>query len=254
MFYTKFMQWARRRPQPVPRAPDGMRIYAVGDIHGRLDLFEQLLKLIEADDASRPPREIQLVLLGDLIDRGPSSAGVIEKAMALKRASPSVRILTGNHEEVFLRSIGGDVRATRLLVRIGGRATLLSYGFTDSEYQALDYAALTELLPDRIPAAHVAFMNGFEDVIELGDYVFVHAGIRPGVDLSAQKKSDLRWIRDEFLSHAGSHGAMIVHGHSITDEVDQQPNRIGIDTGAFASGRLTAIGLEGEERWFLQTS
>lgn len=253
MLYTKFMQWTRRRRQPLPRVPDGTRIYAIGDIHGRLDLFEQLLALIEEDDAGRPPRAIQLVLLGDLIDRGPASAGVIEKAMALKRASPSVRILTGNHEEVFLRAVGGDVRATRLLVRIGGRATLLSYGFTDSEYQALDYAALTEQLPDRIPAAHIAFMNGFEDVIELGDYVFVHAGIRPGVNLSAQKKSDLRWIRDEFLTHGGSHGAMIVHGHSITDEVDQQPNRIGIDTGAFASGRLTAIGLEGEERWFLQT-
>lgn len=230
-----------------------MRIYAIGDIHGRLDLFEALLARIDADNAGRPPADVRLILLGDLIDRGPSSAGVIEKAMLLKRSSPAVSILMGNHEEVFLRAIEGDVRATRLLVRVGGRATLISYGFSEQEYQDLDYDGLTAQLAERVPAGHVAFIAKFEDVIELGDYVFVHAGIRPGVELAEQRVSDLRWIREEFLRHDGSHGCVIVHGHSISEEVDQRPNRIGIDTGAFASGRLTAIALEGGERWFLQT-
>ncbi|MBY8820868.1 metallophosphoesterase family protein [Sphingomonas colocasiae] len=254
MLYSRLKRWTRRRKaEPVARVPDGLRIYAIGDIHGRLDLFEALLARIDADNADRPPADVRLILLGDLIDRGPSSRGVIEKAMALKRASTAVRILMGNHEEVFLRAIEGDARATRLLIRVGGRATMLSYGFTDQEYQDLDFDALTARLAEHVPAAHVAFIAGFEDMIEYGDYLFVHAGIRPGVDLAEQSVSDLRWIRDEFLRHDGSHGRIIVHGHSISDDVDQRPNRIGIDTGAFASGRLTAIALEGAERWFLQT-
>lgn len=254
MLYGKFKRWAqRRKPDVDARIPDGMRVYAIGDIHGRLDLFEDLLARIDADNEGRPPAEVRLILLGDLIDRGPASSGVIEKAMALKRSSAAVSILMGNHEEIFLRAIEGDVRATRLLVRVGGRATLLSYGFTDQEYQDLDYDGLTARLAERVPAAHVAFIAGFEDMIEYGDYVFVHAGIRPGVDLAEQREADLRWIRDEFLNHDGSHGRIIVHGHSISEEVDQRFNRIGIDTGAFASGRLTAIALEGADRWFLQT-
>jgi serine/threonine protein phosphatase 1 len=253
MLYSKLKQWTRRQKPAAARVPDGMRVYAIGDVHGRLDLFEALLASIDADNARRGTADVRLVLLGDLIDRGPASYGVIEKAMALKRSSPAVSILMGNHEEVFLRAIRGDTRATRLLVRVGGRATMMSYGFTDQEYQDLDYDELTERLAERVPAAHVAFIEGFDDVVEYGDYAFVHAGIRPGVDLAEQRVSDLRWIRDEFLSHPGSHGRVIVHGHSITEEVDHQVNRIGIDTGAFASGRLTALALEGEARWFLQT-
>ncbi len=254
MLYSKLKQWTRRRKaEDEPRVPDGMRVYAIGDIHGRLDLFEELLASIEADNAGRAAADVRLVLLGDLIDRGPASSGVIEKAMALKRGNATVSILMGNHEEVLLRAIAGDTRATRLLVRVGGRATMMSYGFTDQEYQDLDYEELTARLAERVPEAHAAFIGGFEDVVEYGDYVFVHAGIRPGIDLAEQKVSDLRWIRDEFLSHAGSHGRVIVHGHSITEDVDHRSNRIGIDTGAFASGRLTAIALEGDARWFLQT-
>lgn len=252
--YTRLKRWTqRRKADAAARVPDGMRVYAIGDIHGRLDLFEALLAQIDADNAHRPPADVRLILLGDLIDRGPASAGVVEKAMLLRRSSTAVSMLMGNHEEVFLRAIEGDVRATRLLVRVGGRATLLSYGFTDQEYQDLDFEGLTARLAERIPAAHVAFISSFEDVIQHGDYAFVHAGIRPGVGLAEQRVSDLRWIREEFLRHDGSHGCVVIHGHSISEDVDQRPNRIGIDTGAFASGRLTAIALEGAERWFLQT-
>lgn len=253
MLYSKLTRWARRKRPEYPRIPEGQRIYAIGDIHGRLDLFDMLLDAIHADDAARGAADTQIILLGDLIDRGPDSAGVVARAMRLRDEGHKVRYLLGNHEEVFLRAAQGDAKTTKFLIRIGGRSTLSSYGITDAEYNELDYEALAQLLTERVPAEHLAFLEAFEDMIELGDYVFVHAGVRPGVDLAEQKPSDLRWIRDEFLCHQGSHGRVVVHGHSISEDVDRQSNRIGIDTGAYASGRLTAIGLEGAESWFLTT-
>jgi serine/threonine protein phosphatase 1 len=228
-------------------------MYAVGDIHGRLDLLDRLLHDIAADDARRGAARTEIIFLGDLVDRGPDSAGVVERLLEFGRSGPPSRFLMGNHEEVFLRVLTGDTKAMRFFLRIGGRATVMSYGFDAAEYAALDFDALTARLIERVPAAHVAFLSSFEEMIEIGDYLFVHAGIRPGVDLAAQRASDLRWIREDFLDCRDDHGKLVVHGHSITDEVDLKPNRIGIDTGAFDSGRLTAIGLEGAERWFLST-
>jgi serine/threonine protein phosphatase 1 len=159
----------------------------------------------------------------------------------------------GNHEEVFLRALQGDLRALRLLLRIGGRETIFSYGISPQDYRNLDFEDLAALLKAKVPANHVEFMSSFERWIEVGDYLFVHAGLRPGIALADQSSSDLRWIRDEFLRHRESFGKLVVHGHSITGEADVRSNRIGIDTGAFASGRLTAIGLEKDSRWFLST-
>jgi serine/threonine protein phosphatase 1 len=238
---------------PAVRVPDGQRIYAIGDIHGRLDLFERLLDLIRTDDGRRGPLDTQLILLGDLVDRGPDSRGVVERAMRLRDGPFETRFLMGNHEEVFVRAVGGDLRALRMLLRIGGRETVLSYGVSAEDYRNLDFEDLAALLQQQVPADHVDFLARFEDRIEAGDYLFVHAGIRPGVELEDQSTADLRWIRQEFLRHRESHGKLIVHGHSISDEVDIRPNRIGIDTGAFATGRLTAIGLEAADRWFLST-
>ena len=242
---------SRSRPRACA-VPDGLRVYAIGDIHGRLDLLDRLLGMIDADDSQRPPARSELIFLGDLVDRGPDSVGVIERAMAL-RETWNVRFLMGNHEEVFLRAVGGDLRALRFLVRIGGRETLLSYGISDEEYRRVDYDGLLALLREKVPEAHIAFLSAFENWIELGDYLFVHAGLRPGVAVEEQKTSDLCWIREDFLSHRESFGKMVVHGHSITEDIDERPNRIGIDTGAFASGRLTAIALEGDRRWYLST-
>lgn len=253
MLYSKLSRWARRRKAEDARIPDHQRIYAIGDIHGRLDLFDALLDRIEADDRARGEADTQIILLGDLVDRGPDSAGVVARAMQLRDSGRKARFLIGNHEEVFLRAARGDAKTIKFLIRIGGRSTLASYGVTDDEYNELDYDDLAAVLAERVPAAHLDFLESFEDMVEVGDYVFVHAGIRPGVELADQKPSDLRWIRDEFLCHRGSHGRVIVHGHSITEDVDQQPNRIGIDTGAYATGRLTAIGLEGTDSWFLTT-
>ena len=242
-----------RKPAPRREVPPGRRIYAIGDIHGRADLLEELLAAIEADDSQRPAADTLLVFLGDLVDRGPNSRQVVERLMRLSEGSQPIRFLMGNHEEVFLRAVRGDVKALRFLIKIGGRATILSYGISPEDYASLDFESLAERLHDLVPQSHVDFLSAFEQWIEVGDYLFVHAGIRPGIDLADQKSSDLRWIRDDFLDSRDDFGKLVVHGHSITDDVDVRANRIGIDTGAFASGQLTAIGLEGAERWFLST-
>jgi serine/threonine protein phosphatase 1 len=248
------MNLVRRTLPPAERVPDGIRVYAIGDIHGRLDLLDTLLADIAMDNLARGNGiETRYIFLGDLIDRGPESRGVVDRLLAFSRSGANVRFLMGNHEQVFLRAIQGDKKALRFLGRIGGRETLNSYGITDEDYKTLCTDELAARVAALVPPAHVAFLSGFEDMIALGDYLFVHAGVRPGVGLEEQSQSDLYWIRDEFLSHRDSFGPIVVHGHSITDDVDLRTNRIGIDTGAFASGRLTALGLEGEERWFLST-
>lgn len=242
-------------PEPAAHAvPAGVRIYAIGDIHGRLDLLDDLLFRIDADDRARGSGvRTEIIFLGDLVDRGPDSAGVVARALELKAQGRAVRFLMGNHEEVFVKAMRGSREALRFLVKIGGRATILSYGIPPEQYDALDYDELADMLAAKVPAAHVDFLAGFEDQIRIGDYLFVHAGVRPRVPFAEQAGGDLRWIRGEFLDYRGAHDAMIVHGHTITDDVDEQPNRIGIDTGAFASGRLTALGLEGTSRWYLST-
>lgn len=233
--------------------PDGRRVYAVGDIHGRLDLLERLLAMIEGDSSRRAEAETLIIFLGDLVDRGPDSRGVVDRLIRFARERGATRFLMGNHEEVFLRAVEGDLRALRFLLRIGGRATILSYGIGDEDYRRLGFEDLAALLREKVPEEHVRFLSAFERWIEVGDYLFVHAGLRPGVPLEEQTMSDLCWIREDFLRHREGFGKMVVHGHSITDEIDQRTNRIGIDTGAFASGKLTAIGLERDERWFLST-
>lgn len=253
MVLKKLLSSAARAKLPPCRVPDGERIYAIGDIHGRLDLLDALIADIDRDDAARGEKKTLFVFLGDLVDRGPDSRGVVERLMALKAAGRRTRCLMGNHEEVFLRAAGGDVKALRFLLRIGGGSTVLSYGISEDEYRASDFEELARLLAERVPPAHLAFLSSFEDLIEIGDYMFVHAGIRPGVAPDAQRASDLRWIRGDFLDHRQPHCKLVIHGHSISDGVDIRRNRIGIDTGAYESGRLTAIGLEGGDRWFLST-
>lgn len=243
-----------RRSAPVAHAhtiPDGHRIYAVGDLHGRLDLLEMLLGEIRRDEACRPKARTLVIFLGDLVDRGPDSRGVIERLIRLREEGTEAKFLLGNHDEVFLKAASGDLKATRMLTRIGGRETILSYGISPEEYQSCDFEELTKMLAGKVPARHIEFLSSFDDYAEVGDYLFVHAGVRPGVAIAEQSLADLRWIRHEFLGSKVSHERLVIHGHSISDEVDVRSNRIGIDTGAFASGRLTAIGLEGSDRWFL---
>lgn len=236
-----------------PRLPDGLRIYAVGDIHGRDDLFAELIGKIEADKIARPHPNCGLILLGDLIDRGPSSAAVIERAIALRRDWRIFHWLIGNHEEVFIQSLDGDLAALKFFCRIGGDETILSYGIDRAAYSRMTYEELLEVLLRAVPPVHRDFLAAGEEMVLLGDYGFVHAGLRPGVPLDCQRSSDLRWIREPFLSAADDFGRFIVHGHTITDRVDERNNRLGIDTGAYASGILTAVVIENETRRYLTT-
>jgi serine/threonine protein phosphatase 1 len=237
----------------VARAPEGARIYAVGDIHGCRDLLDQLLYKIEADDEARAPADTQLIFLGDLADRGPDSRGVIDRLMTLGATSNNVQFIFGNHEELLMRAWEGDPRAAGVFNRNGGRDTMLSYGVHPETYDDATLERLVEIMRKVIPDSHIEFLRSFRDWVVVGDYLFVHAGIKPGVPIEQQELSDLRWIRGDFTRYEGAHDKMVIHGHSITEEVDDQPNRIGIDTGAFATGKLTAIGIEGTDRWFLQT-
>lgn len=239
-----------RPAAPGAALPAGTRAYAVGDIHGRADLFGALVAAIDADDAQRGAADTAMILLGDLIDRGPDSAGVVAQAREWQ-ARRAVRILMGNHEEMLLSSLT-KTEVLRHFLRYGGKETVLSYGVDEEAYYAADLAETQIMMLGAIPAKDIAFIRSFEDTIALGDYLFVHAGIMPEVPLDDQRTGDLRWIRQPFLDHPGNHGAIIVHGHTICERPEVRHNRIGIDTGAYESGVLTALGLEGESRWLVE--
>ena len=243
-------------PAPAPAAPArpttvpaGQRIYAIGDIHGRLDVFQTIIASIDADDAAREPADTTVILLGDLIDRGPDSAGVIEAARTWAERR-TVRCLAGNHEEMFLASMTNE-NTLRHFLRYGGRETLLSYPITPEEYAPATISEVQDLIRARVPRADIDFLLGMEDLIRIGDYVFVHAGIRADAALEKQVTSDLRWIRGEFFDDPTPRDFAVVHGHTITEEPELSAHRIGIDTGAVATGCLTAIGLQGTERWLI---
>jgi serine/threonine protein phosphatase 1 len=234
---------------PEASVPPGQRVYAVGDIHGRLDLFERLIAAIESDDSASGAAETTVILLGDLVDRGPDSAGVISRARDWQRQR-RVRILAGNHEEMFLQSFD-KAETLKHFLRFGGKETVLSFGLDPEAYQAASVEEVQAMMHAAVPADVRAFIDDFENMIAIGDYLFVHAGISPQVAFEEQRLRDLRWIREPFLSHAEPFGAVIVHGHTISDEPQDRGNRIGIDTGAYLSGRLTALVLEGSSRRYL---
>jgi serine/threonine protein phosphatase 1 len=242
-------KFLKSREKPGHSVPEGERVYAIGDLHGCDDLLVQLLDRIAVDDADRGPAKTTLIFLGDLVDRGPASAQVVERLRLLALARPDTRFLKGNHEEIFLGAVEGEPKALRLFCRIGGRETVLSYGLSGERYDRLDYEEFARELKQLVPREHTAFIESFEDMIVIGDYVFVHAGVRPGVDLEEQRPQDLRWIRDPFLDHDKPLGKMVVHGHTISHEIEMRPHRIGVDTGAYTSGQLSALGLEGRSSW-----
>jgi serine/threonine protein phosphatase 1 len=232
------------------RAPAGQRWYVIGDIHGRGDLFEALAAAIDADDRACEPADTTVVLLGDLVDRGPDSAGVIAFARAWSERR-ALRLLAGNHEEMFLESFD-DTEMLRHFLRHGGRETVLSYGIDRDRYNALSLEELQEEMARIVPPPDRAFLAAAEEWIEVGDYLLVHAGVDPAVPLAEQRRSDLLWIRNRFLDHGEAFSHVVVHGHTIFDAVEDAGTRIGIDTGAFRTGRLTALVLEGSARRIIQ--
>lgn len=243
------------RPRPRTRArlaavPEGARYYVIGDIHGRLDLYNAIATAIDTDDAGRPEADTQIILLGDLVDRGPDSAGVVARTRAWQKER-KVRVLAGNHEEMLLNAFDKP-EVLRHFLKHGGRETILSYGLSKKQFNAMNLDELFDLLPQIIPQSERDYIASFEDMIIAGDYVFVHAGIDPALSLDDQKRSDLLWIRDRFLNHEGPLDKVVVHGHTIFNRVMDCGNRIGIDTGAFRSGVLTALVLEGDQRRVMQ--
>lgn len=235
-------------------APDD-RIYAIGDIHGRADLLDRLYRLIRAHAEDAPPGRRVVVHLGDYVDRGPDSRGVIERVLAPPLPGFHAVALLGNHDAMMRDFLVDPLAAGPGWLMNGAAATLASYGVAPPR-RIDDEAALGQArfaLLQALPAAHRAFLDGLAPWHREGRFFFAHAGIRPGVALDRQDPRDLIWIREEFLDSPSDHGAIVVHGHTITPEPAFRPNRIGIDTGAYRSGRLTALCLGGAQPCILQT-
>ncbi|HWC57044.1 MAG TPA: metallophosphoesterase family protein, partial [Sphingomicrobium sp.] len=235
--------------QSGPAGVRGWRAYAVGDVHGRLDLLDQLLAKIEHDLKDRPAKKVLLIFVGDLIDRGPNSAQVVERLRTYNHPNVRTLFILGNHEEVLLRILAGDAELITKWRWFGGTECLNSYGVDTVKLAAMSVDDALEVIRAAIPKKHVEFLESFDDSCRFGDFLFVHAGIRPGVEIDQQKQSDLRWIREAFLFDQTDHGFVVVHGHTIRPEVEVRTNRIGIDTGAYQSGVLTALAIEGAESW-----
>lgn len=247
------IHWPLVRRAAPPRVPDGRRVYAIGDIHGRLDLLDELLALIVEDATAPRSPPAHLVLLGDLIDRGPDSAGVVLRAMGLRAPFAGVGVLRGNHEQAMLDALDGDLEALEHWLHFGGEAALESWG---ADRRALESATLDDQLAIAravVPSSVHHWLMRRPVSGRIGDYYFAHAGVRPGVPLAEQAPADLIAIRQPFLDSRRRHGAVVIHGHSVRRDVEERPNRIGIDTGAWKTGVLTAVALEGEERWYLRT-
>lgn len=231
----------------------GARAYAIGDVHGRLDLLVDLLEKIEADNAARNPCKTWLIMLGDLIDRGPDSRGVIKLLLERPPRFATPVMLMGNHEEMLLRAMSGEPEILPSWLTYGGLEFAGSYGLSPEMLAGRGPAAVEWELRHSVPREHLAFLSSFHDTFRFGDYLFVHAGIRPGLPFDQQQVSDFRWIREGFLDSTDEHGMIVVHGHTIVEAPDDRGNRIALDIGAYRSGRLAAIGIEATERWFLQS-
>lgn len=233
---------SRKRKSPDDGA---RRVYAIGDVHGRLDLLSRMMGLIRADVASGPARPSRVVLLGDFIDRGPESAPLIGALMRLRR-EPNFVVLKGNHEAAMVDALNGDYAALDLWLAHGGKATLASFGLDMARLDPEDSIQMLRAAREVVPAPVRQWLAGLPTFVRNGPYYLVHAGIRPGVPLDRQTDESRLWIGDEFTSSTADHGAVVVHGHRIyEDGVHIAPNRIGVDTGAYRTGRLSAVRLEG---------
>jgi serine/threonine protein phosphatase 1 len=233
-----------------PRIPGGMRIYAIGDIHGRVDLLNAVFERIDATLKTHPIEQSVQVFLGDYIDRGPNSREVIDALIARKKQH-AMLCLKGNHESYAVQFLN-DPSVLAEWMQFGGIQTLLSYGIkpsTRSHPQSPEDVA--NAFRQALPASHHRFLEGLGLSFTCGDFFFTHAGVRPGIPLSQQHEHDLIWIRDDFLLHEENFGKIIVHGHTPAKEPDIRPNRINIDTGAYATGRLTCLVLQADRRVFI---
>jgi len=241
-------------PQVQPHLPPGTRIYTIGDIHGRADLLQQLHTTIENDAASYTGKK-QLIYLGDYIDRGENSKQVIDLLLEHPLPDFDKIYLRGNHEQTMLDFLA-EPEVGKSWFIYGGLATLVSYKVTVKKLPTKkeDFGDIQRQLKERVPHSHIHFMENTGISYEAGSYYFVHAGIKPEQTLEHQQPEDQLWICDNFVSYTKPHEKIIIHGHTITDEPDARPNRIGIDTGAYITGKLTCLILENDTQRILQTN
>jgi len=232
-------------------APAGMRIYAVGDIHGRHDLMAEMHRRIMAEIMDERPADWRIIYLGDYVDRGPASCQVLEFLCRTSKADPHVLCLAGNHDLGFLAFLE-QPRPEGLFANNGGEATALSYGVKLDLYPPEALMRSHAALKEAIPTEHLDFLRNLKLSISFGDLFFCHAGIRPGVPLDAQAAEDLVWIRERFRHNLTLHPKLVVHGHTPVSEPEIMPNRVNLDTGAWHTGRLTAMMFEEKRKRLLE--
>lgn len=231
--------------------PPGMRLFAIGDVHGRLDLLEEMHRRIADDLASDPPADWRIIHLGDYVDRGPDSKGVIEFIRRAVRNDARMIALCGNHDIGMIEFLGRPAKDS-LFALFGGRQTATSYG-VDADFSSSWLARQTaDQLLAAMPEGHIEFMSDLPRSCTFGDFFFCHAGIRPGVPLDRQESDDLIWIRGEFLKWMGLHDKVVVHGHTPHSEPEILPNRVNVDTEAWRSGVLTALVIDGNRKRLFQ--
>jgi len=228
-----------------PKGPEGLTIYAIGDIHGRADCLARTFDSIDRDKQSRGVSKASVeIYLGDYVDRGPDSKGVIDRLLARSQATDTV-LLRGNHEimmESFLRGLTPFSEWRPL----GGLETVMSYGVDGRGILTLSGDGPRRALAEKLPLSHMRFFPTLRAHCVLGPYLFVHAGLRPGVPLAEQTVDDMTWIREDFLTYPGDFGHIVVHGHTPVQDIEYLPNRVNIDTGAYASNRLSVIRIDDE--------
>jgi len=233
------------------RVPDGMRVYTIGDIHGCAAVLDSLHAAIEQDAVPFAGEKL-LVYLGDYTDRGPDSRGVIERLSSGAPEGFSTRYVKGNHDAAFLEFLA-NAETYRAWRSYGAPETLLSYGVRPPRFDSFEhFEEARQALAAALPPAHLRFLRGLEPMVICGDYAFVHAGIRPGLDMDSQTEQDLLWIRDDFLSCTQAFEKVIVHGHTPVPQPQSLRNRIAVDTGVYATGVLSCVVLEGAGRRFIQ--
>jgi serine/threonine protein phosphatase 1 len=233
-----------------PRVPHGIRVYVIGDVHGRADLLLSLLAKVDRELELHPIDNPVQVFLGDYIDRGPYSRDVIELLISRRKQLPTV-CLKGNHEATVLRVLH-DSALLRAWLQLGGSNTMASYCVAPpASVESGDAEALVHALRMAMPEDHKKFLSSLPLSLTCGDFFFSHAGARPGIPLETQHERDLLWIRDDFLQYPGHLGKVIVHGHTPVGKPEIYSNRINIDTGAYATGHLTCLVLEADQLDFL---
>ncbi len=239
----------------TPSTPEGWTLYAIGDVHGRLDLLRPLSEMISKDFARHGGTDkAEIIFLGDYVDRGMDSKGVIDFLLNDLPEGMGKVFLRGNHEDVVLKILSGEFALMSDWMQFGGAAMMASYGvnpFLAGKPQGNE--KLQHELSAAMPKAHKDFLKSTVISCQRGGYFFAHAGVRPGIPLDKQSREDLMWIRHDFMSSEAFHGKVVVHGHTVTDAPEARQNRIGVDTGAYATGHLTCLALQGRNKRFIST-